>query len=147
MFDEKTILARLQNGEDIQKIANEMAELINSANQTFLAAEAKKRAEAEAKKQHEANKRIELDTIIQETKKWMNKYYKVDDAAWAGVNAETVIELIESVRELGNALDDLGQLLTTPEIPAAPAPVGTAALKKTESADDALNKFIKKMGW
>ena len=32
MFDEKVILARLQNGEDAQTIANEMADMINKAN-------------------------------------------------------------------------------------------------------------------
>ena len=146
MFDEKTILERLHNGEDIQKIANEMAELINGANQVFMAEQAKKRAEAEAKKQYEAQKQAELECIVQETKNWMNKYYKVDESAWDGVSAASIIEVIESVRELGNALDDLGKVLNSPEVPAA-APIGTAALKKTESADAVLNNFIKKMGW
>ena len=51
MFNEAEILARLQNGEDIQKIADEMANMLNAANATYLAEqEAKKKAEAEAAK-------------------------------------------------------------------------------------------------
>ena len=49
MFDEKTILARLQNGEDAQKIADEMAAMINAANKTYTdqkAAEEAAKAEA-----------------------------------------------------------------------------------------------------
>ena len=52
MFDEKTILARLQNGEDAQTIADEMAATINAANKTYddqkAAEEAAAAAETEA---------------------------------------------------------------------------------------------------
>lgn len=51
MINEKDILARLQAGEDAQKIADEMANMLNAANATYLAEqEAKKKAEAEAAK-------------------------------------------------------------------------------------------------
>ena len=51
MINEKDILARLQAGEDAQKIADEMANMLNAANATYLAeVEAKKKAEAEAAK-------------------------------------------------------------------------------------------------
>ena len=53
MFDEKTILARLQNGEDAQTIANEMAAMINAANKMYAEeiakAEEAKRAEEQKK--------------------------------------------------------------------------------------------------
>ena len=35
MFDVNEILARLQNGEDAQKIADEMAATLNLANKTY----------------------------------------------------------------------------------------------------------------
>lgn len=51
MINEKDILARLQAGEDAQKIADEMANMLNAANATYMAEqEAKKKAEAEAAK-------------------------------------------------------------------------------------------------
>lgn len=51
MINEKDILARLQAGEDAQKIADEMANMLNAANATYMAeVEAKKKAEAEAAK-------------------------------------------------------------------------------------------------
>lgn len=51
MINEKDILARLQAGEDAQKIADELANVLNAANATYLAEqEAKKKAEAEAAK-------------------------------------------------------------------------------------------------
>lgn len=51
MINEKDILARLQAGEDAQKIADELANVLNAANATYIAeVEAKKKAEAEAAK-------------------------------------------------------------------------------------------------
>ena len=52
MFDEKTILARLQNGEDAQTIADEMAAMINAANKTY----ADQKAAEEAAKKTEIQK-------------------------------------------------------------------------------------------
>ena len=57
MFDEKTILARLQNGEDAKTIADEMAAALNAANKTYVDQKAK--AEAEAKRS-EIQKQEEL---------------------------------------------------------------------------------------
>ena len=46
MINEKDILARLQAGEDAQKIADELANVLNAANATYIAeVEAKKKAE------------------------------------------------------------------------------------------------------
>ena len=70
MINEKDILARLQAGEDAQKIADELANVLNAANATYIAeVEAKKKAEAEAaKKAAEAQaveeKKNELAQII-----------------------------------------------------------------------------------
>ena len=48
MFNEKDILARLQNGEDAQKIADEMAAILNAANKTYTdQKEAEKKAAAD----------------------------------------------------------------------------------------------------
>lgn len=50
MINEKDILTRLQNGENAQDIANELANMLNTANATYLQeVEAKRKAEEEAK--------------------------------------------------------------------------------------------------
>ena len=148
MFDEKIILARLQAGEDIQKIANEMAALINTVNQEYQAAEAKKRAEVEAKKQYESQKREELDKILLAATEWFNKYYPNSGGAdaIAELSTDEVIEFCDNIDELAKTLTSLAKDL---EVKAeSAAPVGTRAIKKTkESADKVLNDFLKTMGW
>ena len=62
MFNEKDILTRLQAGEDAQSIANELANMLNSANATYLAeVAAKKKAEEEA-----AKKAAEAEAVEEE---------------------------------------------------------------------------------
>ena len=61
MFDEKTILARLQNGEDVQKIADEMTTILNQANKAYAD---QKAAEEAAKKRNEVQKKEDLQEIL-----------------------------------------------------------------------------------
>ena len=81
MFDEKTILARLQNGEDTQKIANEMTALLNETNKMHLKLETERRAklEEEKKKKEAANKQKQkeesFNDIYELFKDWVKTYY------------------------------------------------------------------------
>ena len=146
MFDEKTILARLQNGEDAQKIADEMAAMINKANKVYAdqkaAEEAKKKAEEERKKQLVLQKKDDLQDILDQFAVWFNTYYDVDEAVWDEINADAVLELIDSVQEYIKAMNDLGAVFGKK---VAAKPVKT--IVKTQSADDTLNAFLNKMGW
>ena len=127
MFDEKTILARLQNGEDAQTIANEMAAMINAANKTYTD---QKAAEEAAKKQNEVQKKEELQEIIDLFMEWLETFYgvKVDEE----VPADSVIELIDSLKEYIDAFKGLEAML---------------GAKKPANADETINAFLNKMGW
>ncbi len=140
MFDEKTILARLQNGEDAQKIADEMAAMINSTIKTYNDQKA-----AEAVEKAEVQKREELQEILDLFADWFNTYYGID--AKGELEADAVLELIESVQEYIKAMTDLSAALGVKK-PAAP--VGTRVIKSNtapKTADDKINDFLNKMGW
>ena len=67
MVNEKDILARLQAGESVQKIADEFINAINSANDKFRAEEeekAKKLAEEKKKAEEKEAKKAELAATI-----------------------------------------------------------------------------------
>ena len=140
MFDEKTILARLQNGEDAQKIADEMAAMINAANKTYAdqkAAEAAKKAEAA---KIEVQKKEELQEIIDLFMEWLETFYgiKVDEE----VPADSVIELIDSLKEYIEAFKGLEAML------GAKKPAAKVIKSNTKpNADDTINQFLKQMGW
>jgi hypothetical protein len=144
MFDEKTILARLQNGEDAQAIANEMAAMINTANKMYADQQkAKEEAAKAAAKKAEIQKKEDLQEILDDFMLWLNEYYNVEEE----VTADQVIELIDSIQEYVKAMTDLGTLFHAKK-PAAP--VGTKAIKQTakpKNADDTLHDFLKQMGW
>lgn len=146
MFTEKDILARLQNGEDVQKIADEMAAMINAANKTYAdqkaAEEAKKKAEEERKKQLALQKKDDLQDILDQLAVWFNTYYDVEESVWDEIDADAVLELIDSVQEYIKAMSDL-----TAVFGKKPAVKPVKTVVKTQSADDTLNAFLNKMGW
>lgn len=71
MYDKDTILARLQNGEDAQNIANEIADLLNAAVAEHAEAEEAKRLQA-AK---EAEKVKAADLVVEHGKAFIKTYY------------------------------------------------------------------------
>lgn len=144
MFDEKTILARLQNGEDAQKIADEMAAMINS---TIKAYNDQKAAEEAAKAQTEVQKKEELQEILDLFADWFNAYYGID--AKGELNADQVLELIDSVQEYIQAMNDLGAILgnRVAKKPAVPVADKTNKPDIKPNADETLNAFLNKMGW
>lgn len=153
MFDEKTILARLQNGEDVQKIADEMAAMINAANKTYAdqkaAEEAKKKAEEERKKALNLQKTADLQDILDQFAVWFNTYYDVDESVWDEINADTVLEMIDSVQEYIKAMSDLTAAFGKKPIVKPVVPAGAKIIKSNTkpNADETLNAFLNKMGW
>ena len=139
MFDEKVILARLQNGEDAQAIANEMADMINKANKMYAdelaKAEEAKRAE-EQKQAVQKQKIADLQAILDEFALWFQEYYNID--AGDELKAESIMELIDGVQEYMDALKGLEMVIGK-----KPA----VKVVKRPSADDTINQFLKQMGW
>ena len=143
MFDEKVILARLQNGEDAQTIANEMAAMINKANKLYAdelaKAEEAKRAEEEKKKALELQKTADLQDILDQFAAWFQEYYNID--AGSELKADSNMEIIDGIQEYMDALKGLEMVI-------GKKPVTKVIKSNTKpSADDTINQFLKQMGW
>lgn len=147
MFNEKDILARLQNGEDAQAIADEFAKLLNNANKTYT--EEQKKAEAEAKaKQIQQDKEDELAIILEDLKDWMRRYYPKHDEiiiqSFDETSTKDVISMIDGIFEL----IDLGfASLMTIKSPVEKKTADSVTGRKAKPADDVINDFLKSMGW
>ena len=132
MFNENEILARLQNGEDIQKIANEFADMLNQANKTYADQKAKEeeaRKAEELKKAKELQKTADLQDILDQFSLWFAQYYGIEET----LKADDIMVLIDEVQGAMKLLEGLTQ------------PV--KKVTKTQSPDDTLNAFLNKMGW
>ena len=146
MFDEKTILARLQNGEDATKIAEEMTAALNAANKTYAAekeAAAKKAAEEKARKEAEEKlniqKRDELDKIVRDFTNWMSKYYAKDEKeAKAFVDAFAKFDMDEFV-ELIDSIDNLSRITFKKPV--------VKKIEKKANVDNIFDSLFKTMGW
>ena len=106
------------------------------------AEEAKKKAEEERKKQLTLQKKDDLQDILDQLAVWFNTYYDVDETVWDEIDADAVLELINSVQEYIKAMSDL-----TAVFGKKPAAKPVKKIIKTQSADDTLNAFLNKMGW
>lgn len=146
MFDEKTILARLQNGEDAQTIANEMAAMINAANKTYTDQKAAEEAAKAAAKRAELQKVEELQDILDMFIDWFGTHYGVDvEHVKNELSADQVIELIDSLKEYVEAIKGLETMFSVKN---ATKPVKKIVKHNTvPNADETINDFLKKMGW
>lgn len=144
MFDVNDILARLQNGEDAQKIADEMAATLNLANKTY--EDQKAKAEAEAKRA-EIQKKEELQDILDMFVDWFGTYYGIDTAeVKEELAADQVIELIDSLKEYIDVIKGLESMFD--KKPAVkPAVKVIKSNTKPANADETINAFLNKMGW
>ena len=142
MFTEKDILARLQNGEDAQTIANEMAAMINAANKAYAeqkAAEEAAKAAEEQKKALNLQKTADLQDILDQFAAWFQEYYNID--ASKELKADSIVDLIDSVQEYMDAFKGLEMVIGK-----KPA-VKVIKSNTKPSADDTINQFLKQMGW
>lgn len=139
MFDEATILARLQNGEDAQKIADEMAAALNKVNKIYSDQKAKEEADRAAAKRAESQKKEDLQEIIDLFMEWLSTYYGVDTQT--ELTADQVLELIDSIFEYVEAMKGLESMF------AKKAPVKVIKSNTKPNADETINQFLNKMGW
>ena len=138
MFDEKVILTRLQNGESVEDIANEMANLINKVNKTYAD---QKAAEEAAKAKAETQKKEDLQEILDMFTDWFNAYYGIETDG--KLDADVVLELIDSIKDYIEALKDLEAIFDIKK----PAVKATKSNTKPKSADEQIRDFLNKMGW
>lgn len=157
MINEKDILARLQAGEDAQKIADELANVLNAANATYLAeVEAKKKAEAEAaKKAAEAQaveeEKNELAQIIADA---VMDYIDVAapglmDDEDEELEASEVRKLLDSMIPMMVSLKNLAEItggnpFGTPSL-VAPTTINSKIIPNNKMSDDEIIKnFLSK---
>ena len=140
MFDEKVILTRLQNGEDVQTIANEMANLINKVNKTYTD---QKAAEEAAKAKAETQKKEDLQEILDMFTDWFNVYYGIETDG--KLEADAVLELIDSIKEYVEALNDLESIFSIKKHTVKATKSNTKP--KSKSSDEQISDFLKQMGW
>ena len=140
MFDEKVILTRLQNGESVEDIANEMANLINKVNKTYAD---QKAAEEAAKAKAETQKKEDLQEILDMFTDWFNAYYDIE--VDGRLEADAVLELIDSIKEYIEALNDLESIFGIKK--SAVKATKSNAKSKFKSSDEKISDFLKQMGW
>ena len=140
MFDEKVILTRLQNGEDVQTIANEIANLINKVNKTYTD---QKAAEEAAKAKAETQKKEDLQEILDMFTDWFNAYYGIETDG--KLEADAVLELIDSIKEYVEALNDLESIFSIKKHTVKATKSNTKP--KSKSSDEQISDFLKQMGW
>ena len=137
MFDEKTILARLQSREAAQQVAGEMAAVLNQANKAHAD---QMHAEEAAKKRNEVQKKEDLQEILDLFADWLKIYYGVETKG--ELTAESILELIDSIKEYLEALKELESVFSMKN-----APKIIKSNTKSKSSDEKINDFLKQMGW
>ena len=142
MFTEKDILTRLRNGEDAQKIADEMANILNAANKTYTdekeAEKEKAKAEAAAKIQKEKRKK-EADVLMDAIGKFAVKYadpaeQKATKLVFAELDGSVLIEIIDTFTEFKDIFEKIESIFDV-------KPTGK------KKADDVFADLFNKMGW
>ena len=143
MFDEKVILTRLQNGESVEDIANEMANLINKVNKTYADQKAAEEAAKAAAAKAETQKKEDLQEILDMFTDWFNAYYDIE--VNGRLEADAVLELIDSIKEYIEALNDLESIFGIKK--SAVKASKSNAKSKSKSSDEKISDFLKQMGW
>lgn len=147
MFDEKTILARLQNGEDAQKIADEMAAMMNAANKAYTDQKAAEEAAKAEAKRAELQKVEELQDILDMFIDWFGTYYGIDvEYVKNELGADQIIELVDSIKEYVEAIKGIEAMFGVKNA-TKPAVKVIKSNTKPANADETINAFLKKMGW
>ena len=140
MFDEKVILTRLQNGESVEDIAEELTDMLNKVNHKY---EDSKRVAEEAKRKREASKRSEFKALVQMIGNWYNDYIATTEEekiafsqALQEADIEGMIELFEGVHEI-----------VVPLLEVIDLPAQKKEKKVQKNTDDVISAFLKDMGW
>ena len=136
MFNSNDILARLQNGEDVNAIANEMADALNKANKAYEDEKNKKAAEL----QKEKDKKNDLLDILTDLTDWLNAHY---DAHLEDPTMEDVDMALEAIDGLRDLIDMLDEIKTFPEVKKDKQ----AAKPQYKNSDQKIADFLSQMGW
>ena len=142
MYDVNDILARLQNGENADEIAQEFADALNGAIQ--------KRNEEKAAADRKADKVATLTCILDDIIEFVEEFYPElivdEDIEVTPEDVENIIEVLDvyapKFKELNAALAHLEPL---PSKPSTPSPKKAIPVSFTIDTDP-INTFLKQHG-
>lgn len=158
MYNVDEIVARLQNGDSLDTIGTELANLLNDANAKHLAiqkaeeekraAEAEKARLAQIKAQRTATRRELLWDVLEAIHKYAGytDYAAVVDKWMAEVTEEDIVELDAQLLELLKTIEVLAQLNFDLKV-LTPKQENIQKDAKKVDPNKALGDFIKMMGW
>lgn len=137
MFDKNYFLTRLQNGENMDQIGKEIADMMNKASAEFTA---QKEAEAKAKAEAEAEKNIQKKELVQELVEIIQELAILEglDPEDIDIVDDEVDELVDAFTGMFATMRDLKNMFAAASVrkPAKLAPV-----KKND--DQILADFLK----
>lgn len=136
MFNSNDILARLQNGEDVNAIANEMADALNKANKAYEDEKNKKAAEL----QKEEDKKEDLLDILTDLTDWFNTHYDTNLEDPTMEDVDMTLDAIGSLFDLMNMFDEIK------DFPVAKKAKQTAK-PQSKNSDQKIADFLSQMGW
>lgn len=160
MFTEKEILTRLQNGENVQKIADEMTKMLNAASATY----DQEKKEKDAIKAVKKNKMNDMKALLEQMFTYLKTYYpvynEITDGIFDEMDAEELVDYVdetfEGFDELGSLFGSLGRALLD-DMPKSNVKKthGNEKLnkdlgqmrKRTTDADKVLHDFLKNSNW
>lgn len=156
MYNVDEIVARLQNGDSLDTIGTELANLLNDANAKHLAiqkAEEEKRAAEARQAQRAATRRELLWDVLDAIHKYAGytDYAATIDKWMAEVTDEDIADLDEQMIELLKTFEMLSQLsfsLDNVKHIAMPKQENIQKdVKKVVDPNKALGDFLQMMGW
>ena len=146
MYNVDDILARLQNGEKLEDIGNELANAMNAAQEKYVAIQ-KAEEEKREKAQRTATRRELLWDVLDAIRQYANHtdYSTIVNDWLTKATDEDVAELDEQMIELLKTFEMLSQLNFDFNV----KPAVQKDTKKVAAVDPskALGDFLKMMGW
>ena len=142
-FTKADILARLQNGDTVDAIAQEMANALNEAQTAFDEAKAAEdKAKVEADRVLNA-KRAAVEIMLDGASDYLIAAGEADlQKEVKNIEIDKVIELLDGTIEMAKSLEKLKdlQFVTTPKAKITVAPADL------EGADQVIGEFLKQFG-
>ena len=144
MITTNDILARLRNGESMDTIGQSIADVLNAANEAYIAEQAIAQAKAAEADLIAAKRALAIDMveIIQEYGELV-----APDAEdiFSNVSDSDIDAMVESLDQMFNMMSSLMQLKHDLEKATTPKQAVKIAAKPSKSDDEVLSNFIKSL--
>lgn len=125
MYTKNDILARLQKGENAADIANEMADMLNAANDAYEA----QKAAAEEKAKKDAVRNEDAEYVAAVINDFAKKHYDID----LNYTAKMVCDVMDTTASFAGIAKSFDK-------------VDNVRIHKIEDADAIIDHFLKELG-